>query len=238
MHTPPRREAHEWLDITGHDPRELDGLLAELRRVNHRYGGHRLVLGYLDAVTPRIRRQPLTVLDVATGGADIPRAVAQWARRRGLRMRIVALDLNAQILGRARHLVGAWPEISLARGDARALPFRDHAVDIVLCGLTLHHFTPADAARVLREIDRVAREVFVVHDLLRSWSAYAGAWLLTHVCSRNRLARHDGPLSVLRSFTIPELHALVSRAGLAGVEVRGHPLFRVALVRRTARGAT
>lgn len=237
MRTPQRREAREFLDRTGHDPRELAGVLADLRRVNHWYGGRRLVLRYLGAMVPRIARRPLTLLDVATGSADIPRVVAQWARRRGVSVRIVALDLNAEILAFARRQIPGWPEIALVRGDARALPFADRAVDIVLCGLTLHHFTEVEAARVLGEIDRVAREAFIVHDLVRSWRAYAGAWLQTRMLTRNRLTRHDGPLSVLRSFTLPEIRAVVSRAGIAGVEVRAHPLFRVALVRRSAGGA-
>lgn len=236
MRAPPRREAPEFLDLSGHDPHELGGLLADLRRANRRYGGRRLVLRYLDAVAPHIRRRPLTVLDVATGSADIPRVVAQWARRRGVSVRIVALDLNSEMLRLAHQQVSGWPEITLARGDARALPFADRAADIVICGLTLHHFTPDEAARVLREIDRVAREAFIVHDLVRSWGAYAGAWLDTRVLTRNRLTRHDGPLSVLRSFTVPEYRALIGLAGIAGVEVQGHPMFRVALVRRPAGG--
>lgn len=228
-----RREAREFLDRTGHDPRELDGVLADLRRVNRWYGGRRLVLRYLEAIVPRIARRPLTVLDVATGSADIPHAVARWARRRGVSARIVALDHSAQILAVARREIRGRPEIALVRGDARALPFPDRTVDIVLCGLTLHHFTEVEAARVLREIDRVAREAFVVHDLLRSWRAYAGAWLQTRLQTRNRLSRHDGPLSVLRSFTLPEIRAVVALAGVGGVEIRAHPLFRVALVRRS-----
>lgn len=232
-----RREAREFLDRTGHDPRELDGVLADLRRVNRWYGGHRLVLGYLGAIVPRIRRRPLTVLDVATGSADIPQAVANWARRHGVGVRIVALDHNPAILAVARREVGARPEIVLIRGDARALPFADQAVDIVLCGLTLHHFTEGEAARVLREVGRVAREAFIVHDLVRSWRAYAGAWLQTRLQTRNRLSRHDGPLSVLRAFTLPEIRAVAVLAGLQDVEIRTHPLFRVALVFRRMDGA-
>jgi hypothetical protein len=44
---------------------------------------------------------------------------------------------------------------------------------------------------------------------------YAGARLLAATWwRRNRLTRHDGPLSVLRSFTRAELQQLAVRAGL------------------------
>ncbi|TMJ07553.1 MAG: methyltransferase domain-containing protein [Bacillati bacterium ANGP1] len=119
----------------------------------------------------------------------------------------------------------------MLHGNALALPFPDRAVDVVICGLALHHFPYDEAVRVLREIARVARHGFIVNDILRSWGAYLGAWLDTRLLSRNRLARHDGPLSVLRSFTVDEFRAMVTQAGLSGVEVRRHPMFRVALIR-------
>ena len=57
------------------------------------------------------------------------------------------------------------------------------------------------------------------------------AWVDTQLFTRNRLARHDGPLSVLRSFTTDEFRAMTRSAGLRGVEIQRHPMFRVALVR-------
>jgi len=232
MFAPPRREAREYLDMPAQDPHELRGLLREIRRANIRYGGTRLALHYLARFLPRIARRPVWVLDVATAGGDIPCAAARWARARRVALRIVAIDLSRPVLDAARAATAAHPEIRLARADARHLPFADGAFDIVLCALTLHHFSFEEAAQVLREIDRVACGGFAVSDLVRSWSAYGGAWLDAHLLARNRLARHDGPLSVLRSFTLPEVRRLAAAAGLRGVEVRTHALFRVALVRR------
>ncbi len=39
--------------------------------------------------------------------------------------------------------------------------------------------------------------------------------MLSRIFSKNRLTRHDGPLSVLRSYTVSELDDLAGRAGLA-----------------------
>src|SRR5881296_1618108 len=154
-----------------------------------------------------------------------------WARRQQIPLRIVALDLSEEILAQARRRTDAYPELTLLRGNALALPFPDRAVDVVICGLALHHFPYDEAVRVLREIARVARHGFIVNDILRSWGAYLGVWLDTRLLSHSRLARHDGPLSVLRSFTVDEFRAMVTQAGLSGVEVRRHPMFRVALIR-------
>ena len=76
---------------------------------------------------------------------------------------------------------------------------------------------------------RVARRAVVVTDLERSWPALVGVWLVAHVAIRSRLTRHDGPLSVRRSYTVAELSALAQQAGLTDAVVRAHAPFRLAL---------
>jgi ubiquinone/menaquinone biosynthesis C-methylase UbiE len=231
MSPPPRREFPEYLDTPGQDPQELWGLLQDIRRTNRRFGGRRLILDYLRHFLPALPARPLRLLDVATASADIPCAIAAWARAAEVAASITAFDMSADILAHAAQDTARFPEITLMRGDARALPFPDCAFDIVICGLAMHHFTFTDGVRVLREIDRVARSAFVVNDIVRSWGAYVGAWLDTHLLSHNRLSRHDGPLSVLRSFTPREFREMVEAAGLRNVALHHHPMFRVALVR-------
>ncbi|HLB76240.1 MAG TPA: methyltransferase domain-containing protein, partial [Candidatus Dormibacteraeota bacterium] len=116
------------------------------------------------------RPSPLTVLDVATGGGDIPR----WLARR--RVELIAGDLHPQMLQLARKWSAGLP-IRFIRCDARRLPFRDHSVDLVLCSLMLHHLTEADAVCALKELARVARRRLIVNDLRRSRVAFVLIWL-------------------------------------------------------------
>ncbi len=229
--SPPKRLKKEFLDTPGQDPVELWGLLQDIQRTNRHFGGQRLILSYLQQFVPLIPTRPLLLLDVATASADIPRAIVDWARQQRLDVQITALDISEEILALARRDLNGYAEITLARADALALPYPAQAFDIVTCGLALHHFTEPEAIRVLREIARVARAGFIVNDILRAWGAYLGIWLDTRLLSRNRLARHDGPLSVLRAYTLAELRALLIAAGLPDVQIRRHPMFRVALVR-------
>jgi SAM-dependent methyltransferase len=168
------------------------------------------------------------VLDVATGGGDIPR----WVFRRcGGAVDLVAADMHPQMLELARRWSGRLP-IRFVQCDARRLPFRDRSVDVVLCSLMLHHLTEADSVTALQELGRVTRRRLIVNDLRRSRIAYVLIWLITRF-SRNRLTRYDSPVSVERAFTPVELAALAREAGLdrgGRFRVCRHPYYRMALV--------
>ena len=226
-----RRDQAELLDGAGFDPRELAANLRDIRRVNLLGGGTRTTMRHLPRLLARVPPdRPAVVLDLATGSADIPLAVVRWARRQGRPVRVLATDVSAEILTIAGRRIAGYPEIELARFDARSVPLPDGAVDVVLCALALHHFPPDDAVAILREMDRLGRFGFVLNDTRRSRLGYAAAWASSRLATRNRLTLHDMPLSVLRSYTPEEVAGLLDRAGIAGATVSTHPLFRLAAV--------
>lgn len=202
-----------------------------MRWINRWQGGVAVALAFLRARSELRPGASATLLDVGTGTADIPLLMEGWARRRGVDLQITATDLSAEVLGAARgYLAGKGAAVRLERADALALPYPDASFDYVTCSMALHHFAPADAVRVLRELDRVARRAVLVSDLARSRVAYWGARLLFGLLLRDPMVRYDAPLSVLRAYTAPELRALARQAGLPDARVRSRPLFRLELV--------
>ena len=116
------------------------------------------------------------------------------------------------------------------QGDALALPVRLGSVDLVISAMTLHHLQPEEATCYLAEMDSAARLGWVVNDLVRGRAAHRLVWALTRLLSRSAMARHDGPLSVLRSYTPPEVAALCEKAGFFDVTWSHHAVF-IRLVR-------
>jgi hypothetical protein len=96
-----------------------------------------------------------------------------------------------------------------------------------MCSQVLHHFIAADASRLLREMDRVARVRVVVSDLRRSWVAAAGLWLVSFPLGFHAVSRHDGVVSVLRGFTPEELVDTVHHAVARKPVVRKRRGFRI-----------
>jgi ubiquinone/menaquinone biosynthesis C-methylase UbiE len=219
--------APELLDDPAQVLEELPANLRDIRRLNRWFGGTRTVVRHVDALLAQIDQA--TILDVATGSADIPLALWRWGLRKRKLLRITAMDHSPEILAEAEKIVGG-SGIELTLGDAQRLPWAEDSFDVVTCCLALHHFPPAQARVALAEMWRVARRAVLVADLERGRASYLGVWLATHTVARNRLTRHDGPLSVLRAYTPREAAELAAVAGLENIALHRHVFFRFVLI--------
>lgn len=227
-----RSNEAELMDDPGADPAELEAALRELELINRTLGGYAPSLAGLLALTPPGARR-LEVLDVGTGSGDVARRLVASARARGLELAVTGIDLSEVTVERARARSAGWPELTFARRDLFALP-DEPCCDVAHAALVLHHFPGEEAVRALAKMHRVARLGVVINDLHRHAAAWAGIRALTAAFSRSRMVRFDGPLSVRRAFTRPELFELCARAGLPEPEISWHPLFRWSVViRRT-----
>jgi len=204
--------------------------LADIRRVNRFLGDCHATIKHFSSLVlddGRILDGPIRVLDVATGSADIPASIVEWARKQGIQIEVTAIDNNPIAVREAVAYTRGYPEIAIAVADGFSLPFEDGSFDIVLCTKTLHHFNEEDTVKLLKEIGRVAARGYIVTDIRRSWVAWALITMLTRIFTRNRFTRHDGPLSVLRSYTVSEQDALAERAGLACRRIAKEPFWRI-----------
>jgi len=198
-------------------PAERDASLADIDRLNARFGGYSLTLRALDRLVRRTpASRPLLVVDVGGGRGDFARRLIRHMRRRGRAVHVVVVDRDPDLLAVARR--AALPNVSLVRADASALPFRARAVDVVTMSLTLHHMEPDAAVASLGEMSNAAREAIIVNDLWRSRLSLALVWLATAFCAATRSPvttarfRYVAPIPPTRSAPSPRRPAYVRRA--------------------------
>lgn len=200
------------MDAPGVDPAMLARSLRFIRRVNSLLGYTRATLWHLKRFSRAWKPgQTIRIIDLATGSADIPRAILRWAEARGFDVRIVGMDLHPVTARMAAH--GATdPRLTIVRGDVLDLPFETGSFDYALTAMFLHHLDDDDVVRVLRSMDRVARRGIIAADLLRNWRAYA--WITLFTLPAGPMLRHDARVSVAQAFTQREILALRDVAGI------------------------
>lgn len=215
--TPARREGAEILDGDGIDPRVVRRSMRDVARANALFGGASALLAELE---PALRRLPstATLLDIGTGLGDIPARATRRARKHGVELHTIGMDIAPDLAAASARKVDA-----AVCADALRLPFANDSVDVVTCSQVLHHFPGSRGAALLREMNRVARVRAVVSDLRRSWTAAGGLWVASFPLRFHPISRHDGVVSVLRGFTPAELARLVRDA--VGVNARVHRRF-------------
>jgi ubiquinone/menaquinone biosynthesis C-methylase UbiE len=200
------------MDAPDADPALVRRSLRFLRRVNRLLGYTRSTLHHLERFSRGWRPDaPIRILDVATGSADVPRAIVRWAERRAFDVNVVGVDLHATTAAAAHAATRDDPRIRIVRANVLALPFDAGSFDYATTSLFLHHLDDDDVVRVLAAMSRVARRGIIAGDLLRRRRAYA--WITLFTRFSNPIVRCDGPASVAQAFTRDEILALRDRAG-------------------------
>ena len=226
-----RRHEPELMDDPAVDRGGLDRSLRFIRAVNRRLGGTRAALGHLRRwMVDRPSGEVVRILDVGTGSADIPLAIVRWARDRGRRVSVTAIDAHPTTLELAREHVGGIPDIELVCADARRLMdrFQPGDFDYAHAGMFLHHLDDIEVMTVLRVMDRLTTRGLIWNDLLRGPVEAVAVRLLT--LGAPAMARHDGIVSVAAGFQRREALDLATRVGLPNVRYRRHFFGRFTLV--------
>jgi ubiquinone/menaquinone biosynthesis C-methylase UbiE len=194
---------------------ELALSLRYIRGVNRLLGGESSLLRHLKAWSVRWPRdRPVTMLDVATGSADLPLAAVRWARRAGLQLHVTGIDKHLETLALAHEHIHGDDAVELRAADALELDraFAPGSFDYVHAGLFLHHLSDDQAVSVLRQMSTIASKGIIWNDLVRSKHSIRAIRLLT--LGMPRIVKHDARVSVLAGFTQEEAEALATRAGI------------------------
>jgi 2-polyprenyl-3-methyl-5-hydroxy-6-metoxy-1,4-benzoquinol methylase len=214
-----RHRRPEIMDLLDLAPQRHFQALRGLERINRWSGSVRLLWRPIlaQAQTPTV--QLLRLLDVATGGGDIPIRLWHKARRAGLKLEIAGCDRSPNAVDYARRQARACrADVHFFEWDVlqNGLPDR---YDIVASSLFLHHLEEEQAVALIKAMAEAAKRLLLINDLVRSWAGYALAYLGTHFLSTSDVVHTDGPRSVEGAFTVEELVALARRAGLGEFRV-------------------
>ncbi len=208
-------DAREAMDDPACDPVALARTYARFDLVNAVVAGRGAL--YRQRVLPRLRAGgAVRLLDVGTGGADLPRRLLRWAAREPGRLEVVAIDPDPRAIAYARGLE-PMQGLELRQTTTSALVEAGERFDVVVSGHVLHHLTGRELGAILADSERlVAPGGVAVHgDIARSPLAYlafaAGTLPFERTLLRGSFIRADGLASIRRSHTPAELAAAAPR---------------------------
>ena len=207
-------EAEIMDDFSIRDER-IDKALHELKIINKYLGGISTTKSALNYFI-RFKNQKLKVLDIGSGSSD--NLIA--AKNQFPQLQILSLDKNLRALSKSKN------SLKKINSDAFYLPVKNGSCDIVHAALFLHHFTEDKIQKLLNEFLRISKIGIAINDLQRSFLALWGIKILTVLFSKSKMVKNDGPLSVKRGFTKPELLKILLNAGATNFIIKRKWAFR------------
>lgn len=212
---------------------DLRGCLRSIAQVNQLTGAYRPTLHWLDHVARVMPRQmrPVHIVDVGCGFGDMLRRVRRWAEERRVPVRLTGIDLNPDAVRAAREATEPGTVTYLA-GDA--YEFEDPAgIDLVISSLLTHHLEQTEIVRFLDWMEAKARMGWFINDLHRQPVPYHLFRVLSRLTHWHRFVKHDGAVSILRSFREAEWREMCRAAAIptGGYVVRAYAPARLCVAR-------
>ena len=151
------------------------------------------------------------------------RRIREWAQERGLPVILTGIDLNPDAIRAARE-VTLPGTITFLSGNA--FDYQPPVgIDLVINSLLMHHLPDPEIIRFLVWMESVSRFGWFINDLHRHRLPYYVFRVFSRFTTWHPFVKHDGAVSILRSFRRNDWrrllqHANIPRAGTRIVEYR------------------
>jgi len=212
-----RAQLSEWMDGPCTE-QQLWGCLHDLEQVNRLVFVYRPTLQWLKEIARR-HRGPLHIVDVGCGGGDMLRIVERWASRQSFPVQLTGVDMNERALRFAQEKTSQSSRIRYVQGHAAGHPEVKN-VDLIISSHMTHHLSDEEILTFLEWMESTARTGWLVNDLHREPFGFYAFRFLARSMRWHPFIRHDGPVSVLRSFRRNDWARYLTAASIEGANVR------------------
>ncbi|WP_347052571.1 methyltransferase domain-containing protein [Flavobacterium olei] len=227
LNTKYRTEEAEIMDDFSLEGEELTDALNQIANINQLLGGNKLTLqGVKQLLKKTDISKSITIADVGCGNGDMLRMLSKYGKKKGIQFRLIGVDANAFTINYAKSLSTEYSNIEYVCLDIFSEEFTRLPYDIVLCTLTLHHFTNDQISLLLKTLHANASVGIVVNDLHRSKMAYRLFEIIAATFNLNKMSREDGLVSILRGFKKEDLEHFSKKLNLKNYSINWKWAFR------------
>ncbi len=205
-----RSEAVELMDDHQLDKGSLKKAYADINRCNTLLGGTTITLDTIQNLVRKHPKKSYTIYDVGCGDGHMLRKIADVYDNKGIALNLVGIDIRDDILAIAKEASTAYPAIEYKNVDILSLD-KEEQCDILLCTLTMHHFSEKELNKFIRKFAELAKVGIIVNDLERSKLAFILFKLFSLFFISSEVARKDGLISIQKGFRKSELKQMAKR---------------------------
>lgn len=227
INTKYRTQETEIMDDFSLQGRELRATLDEIARINQLLGGNKVTLNGVKKIVKKVNTsKPIVIADIGCGNGDMLRMLASYGLKNNLNFKLIGIDANAFTINYAKTLSNEYSNMEYLCLDIFSEDFSTLQYDIVLCTLTLHHFTNEQLLNIITIFNNNANMGVVINDLQRSKLAYKLFKIICMLFSLSKMSREDGLISILRGFKKKELEDFSKKLNLKNYTINWKWAFR------------
>lgn len=216
------QEQMDNLQLSG---KELHDTLNGLTVINRFLGNTNATLKAVQAEI-KASKEPLTIIDLGCGGGDNLLSIAKWCEQQGIKVNLMGLDGNHNILDYAAKQNTSKIDIHYRQADILDDDFVLPACDLLISSHFMYHFTDEQLISFLKKSKSSIKRKMIFSELSRSTIAYSLFKIGGPIMPFSKMVKEDGLRAIRRSFTKGELNHIFDQAGLSDYRIEWRWAFR------------
>lgn len=229
-----RSTTPELMDNPEVDESELRLALKDIALVNKYLGGNSVTIG---AIEKLLRSNPeksvWSITDFGCGDGEVLRQIATHFKNHPQSIKFIGVDINPKSIERAKLKSSGFTNLTFRTENILDVQEDKNDCDIILCTLTMHHFSDGEILLFLRKFIKLASVAIIINDLHRSKIAYRLFQLFSGIFMKSYIAKYDGRVSIARAFKRENLETYSKKLALVKSTIRWKWAFRYLWVIKT-----
>ncbi|HVW77377.1 MAG TPA: methyltransferase domain-containing protein [Alloacidobacterium sp.] len=210
---------------------EYRACILDLESVNRLLDGYQPILHWLSSLAGS-HNKPLHIVDVGSGGGGMLRKLESSAICNEHQLKLVGIDQNPYAARISREISSPGSKISWVTCNVFSYASAE-PIDVITSSLFTHHLSEDEIVQFLIWMEANARLGWFINDLHRSAVSFHTFRLLAWAMRWHRFVRHDGPVSIRRSFRSEDWLRMCEAANLPlqKIEIRKNAFGRLCVSR-------
>ena len=200
----------EWMDRADCDLHTLNNTYRQFSSINSLFSGWRYI--YKTHIRPLCKNRNITytLLDIGFGGGDIPIKLSKWAKKDGISIQILAIELDERALDFV-HRLDTPNNVQFKYMHSSELIENGITFDFVISNHVLHHLKNPDVIELMLQAEQLAKRKIIFSDIERNVFGYFLFKWITPLLFKHSYIQEDGLISIQRSFSFDELESIIPK---------------------------